>query len=73
MDSIPDSIPCDQCEVLIIDGVPCHEIGCPNSWKHPTTGKPYPTPCFECGCDFEPEERPCRCAVCPGCATGDES
>lgn len=24
---------CDQCQVCIINGVPCHEIGCPEAWK----------------------------------------
>jgi hypothetical protein len=24
---------CDQCEMLSINGVPCHETGCPNSRK----------------------------------------
>ena len=24
---------CDQCEMLSINGIPCHEIGCPNAKK----------------------------------------
>lgn len=24
---------CDQCEALMINGVYCHEHGCPNKWK----------------------------------------
>jgi len=24
---------CDQCQMLSINGVPCHETGCPNSRK----------------------------------------
>jgi hypothetical protein len=24
-------ISCDQCEALVINGVPCHEHGCPNA------------------------------------------
>ncbi|MFN0317542.1 MAG: hypothetical protein ACKVQA_21160 [Burkholderiales bacterium] len=24
---------CDQCQMLSINGVPCHEIGCPNAKK----------------------------------------
>jgi hypothetical protein len=24
---------CSQCEVLVIQGVPCHETGCPNARK----------------------------------------
>lgn len=45
---------CDQCEVLCINGVNCHETGCPNSWKDPATGKPLPRECADCGQDFRP-------------------
>lgn len=24
-------VKCDQCEALVINGVPCHEQGCPNT------------------------------------------
>ena len=24
---------CDQCQMLSINGIPCHETGCPNSRK----------------------------------------
>lgn len=24
---------CDSCEVLTINGVYCHELGCPEAWK----------------------------------------
>jgi rubrerythrin len=31
---------CDQCEALSINGVPCHEHGCPNrSWECPECGE----------------------------------
>lgn len=43
----------------MINGVKCHERGCPEAWKD------YDVPCRECGCDFKPEERGQR--VCPGC------
>ena len=59
---------CDQCQVVTINGVPCHETGCPNSWCDPVTGEAYPIPCFECGCDFIPEERGGKYSVCPDCA-----
>lgn len=42
---------CDSCQELNINGVNCHEIGCPDSWKD------YEIECFECGCDFVPDER----------------
>lgn len=27
---------CDQCEILVINGVICHETGCPDAWKGKT-------------------------------------
>lgn len=41
---------CSQCEVLAINGIVCHETGCPVSWKD------YKLECFECGLEFEREE-----------------
>lgn len=56
---------CDQCQVVRINGVACHETGCPNSWLHPITGEPYLRECEECGCDFKPEEKhEKRCQDC---------
>ena len=40
---------CQSCEVLMINGVRCHEIGCPDSWKD------YQNECRECGSLFTPE------------------
>ena len=34
---------CQSCEVLNINGVNCHEIGCPDAWKD------YTRECKECG------------------------
>jgi len=42
---------CDQCQALMINGVLCHEQGCPIAWKD------YNRECYECGCDFRPTER----------------
>lgn len=42
---------CDACEALVINGVLCHETGCPDSWKDTERE------CKECGCDFVPEDR----------------
>jgi hypothetical protein len=42
---------CDSCEVLYINGVKCHELGCPDSWKD------YLTECKWCGQEFQPEEQ----------------
>ena len=43
---------CDQCEAAMINGVYCHERGCPNWWKHVTHE------CAECGSSFRTEEEP---------------
>lgn len=47
---MPEVISCDQCEMLAINGVACHEIGCPNMGKHWEDGKwvEYHE-CFVCG------------------------
>lgn len=42
---------CQSCEALTINGILCHESGCPDAWKD----KKYK--CKECGCEFEPEEK----------------
>jgi len=26
-------VKCSQCDALVINGIPCHEIGCPNKSK----------------------------------------
>jgi hypothetical protein len=54
-------ISCDQCQMLSINGVPCHETGCPNMharWEHGEWIKYYA--CFECGCDVR-EGDECEC------------
>lgn len=47
-------IACDQCQVLSIQGVACHETGCPNSWIDPVTGKAFQQECYACGSMFLP-------------------
>ena len=55
---------CDQCQVVTIQGVACHETGCPKSWRDPVTGKGYPRECDWCGCEFVPDGRTCTlCSV----------
>ena len=51
---------CDSCEVLNINGVNCHEIGCPDSWRD------YDKDCMWCGTQFSPEykEQECCCQEC---------
>lgn len=50
------SNPCDQCSLMTIQGIVCHETGCPNAWRDPLTGEPNPVMCFECGTMFAPED-----------------
>lgn len=42
---------CHSCQVLTINGVPCHETGCPDAWCS------YYRDCAECGVTFMPESR----------------
>lgn len=53
------SISCDSCQLVFINGMMCHELGCPEAWKDETVE------CFQCGVEFHPEERGQR--TCPGC------
>ena len=48
---------CDSCEVAVINGVACHEQGCPKSHIDPVTGDCYEAECAWCGQSFSPEER----------------
>jgi len=54
---------CDQCELLRINGVVCHEIGCPNmgaKWDHEREQWVHYVECWECGCEVEKGEA-CSC------------
>lgn len=42
---------CQSCNVISINGVNCHEIGCPDSWMD------YTKECKWCGNKFKPEEK----------------
>ena len=47
---------CDQCEAAMINGVFCHETGCPNSRKRFIDGEWVKVwKCFECGCETTDE------------------
>lgn len=48
---MPTDNRCHSCEVLYINGVRCHESGCPDAWKDEERE------CEECGQKFEPEVR----------------
>jgi hypothetical protein len=65
----PDSKPkrvrvhCNQCEMLMINGVACHETGCPNSgaqWNEDRQAWVKYFECRECGCEVEQGES-CNC------------
>ena len=42
---------CKSCVVLTINGVKCHETGCPDAWMDEERD------CKWCGCSFKPEDR----------------
>jgi hypothetical protein len=61
---------CNQCEMLYINGTPCHEIGCPNQRKTWIPGRGWVRflECLNCGCDVEQGE----CCDCQDPADGDD-
>jgi hypothetical protein len=46
---------CASCEILNINGIACHEAGCPDAWQN------YVRECKWCGQEFEPEDREQDC------------
>ena len=46
---------CNQCDALTINGVYCHETGCPDAWKD------YNLKCKWCGASFKPEDEEQTC------------
>ncbi len=57
----PQPIHCDQCEMLSINGVACHESGCPNQgarWDIEQQTWIKQRECFECGCTVDADD-PC--------------
>jgi hypothetical protein len=58
-----NSISCDQCQALMINGIFCHETGCVNSRKRydAENDRWYRVfKCRECGCEVE-EGQSCSC------------
>jgi hypothetical protein len=56
-------VKCDQCEMVSINGVACHEIGCPNSkktWNESAQTWLKVRECFNCGFEVYGDE-PCSC------------
>lgn len=46
---------CNSCEALMINGIYCHEHGCPEAWKD------YKLTCLWCGNLFMPEYKDQTC------------
>ena len=46
---------CDSCDAVMINGVYCHEHGCPDGWRD------QPEECFWCGTEFKPQVQFQRC------------
>jgi hypothetical protein len=56
LDSFAQSRQCDSCEALMINGVFCHEQGCPNQhkvWDPDRQEWIKYVECRECGCTIE--------------------
>jgi hypothetical protein len=61
------NISCDQCQILSINGLPCHEHACPNThatWDAEQGEWVRVRECFECGCDVPEESECCNTEVC---------
>lgn len=57
------AVRCDQCEASRINGVFCHETGCPNSrktWDADRQEWVKFVKCFTCGCDVEEGQACCE-------------
>lgn len=64
---------CDQCQVTMINRIPCHEHNCPNNWKDPITDEPYKLNCTCCDTMFVPEtEQEHFCGTCTCLLTGEK-
>lgn len=58
---------CNGCQMISINGIACHETGCPDAWRD------QPKECFECGCEFLRETRHQRtCEDCQNIEPMDE-
>jgi len=45
---------CMSCQACNVNGIPCHEAGCPDMHLHPWTGEMNPKECNWCGSEFTP-------------------
>lgn len=61
MSASTETFRCDQCEAMMIQGVFCHEAGCPNTHKRYRDGEWIVVlKCRECGNDVEEGEACCH-------------
>jgi hypothetical protein len=51
---------CDSCQLLRINGIVCHETGCPDAWRTRLRE------CHWCGTEFAPENQ-YQCFCDPSC------
>jgi hypothetical protein len=57
---------CDQCQMLSINGVACHERGCPNMnarWDRENNSWVKQRKCFDCGCTVDFDDPCCSAPV----------
>jgi len=65
-DEVPEGyqrVNCDQCEMLSINGIPCHEQGCPNSnsrWDADSQSWIKQRECRECGGTVDADDPCCN-------------
>lgn len=56
-----EKITCSQCVAAMINGVFCHEHGCPNTNSRYDDGEWIKQrKCFECGCTVDADDDCCR-------------
>jgi hypothetical protein len=61
IDESPKHNRCDQCEALVINGLYCHESGCPNTNKRLIDGEWHKIrTCRECGSQLKDDEVCCE-------------
>ena len=58
-------LPCDGCSPCSVNGVFCHEAGCPDAWRDTEVN------CFDCGFGFYPVIHGQR--YCPSCIENTEN
>ncbi len=55
---------CNQCDSFSVNGIYCHESGCPNEdkkYNHDTESWESVYTCFECGCEYDNPESAGEC------------